>query len=69
MNKDNYLKDYATDERKNSSIIDQIEDSVVSVLKEGVLGYHGGAEGGKEKAQVALRNSIYLISGQLGCSG
>ena len=50
MNKDDYLKKYATEERKNSSVIDQIEAAIVSVLNEDGLGYRGGAGGGNEKA-------------------
>ena len=52
MNKDNYLKNYATEERKKSSIIDQIEATIVSVLFEDGLIYCGGAgEREKEKQE------------------
>ena len=46
MNKDNYLKNNATKERKNPSIIDYIESAIVSVCNQDGLGYCGGAGGG-----------------------
>ena len=39
MNKDDYLKNYATEERKTPSIIDKIEDTIVSILNKDWLGY------------------------------
>ena len=58
MNKDNYLKNYATEGRNKPSIIDQIEAYSVSVLNKYGLGYRGGAGGEKKRAQSALRESI-----------
>ena len=52
------MKNHETEEKKKLSIIDQIEDAIVLVLNEDEIGYCGGAEGGKEKAQAALRESI-----------
>ena len=49
MNKDNYLKNYATEERNETSIINQIEAVIVPVLNEDGLGYHGGSRGGEGK--------------------
>ena len=55
MNKDDYLKKYATEYRKKPPIIDHTEAAVVSVLNRYRLGYRGEAGGGgKEKAQAAL---------------
>ena len=45
-NKDSYLKNYATEERKKPYIIDQIEAAIVSVLNEDGLGYYGVSGGG-----------------------
>ena len=56
MNKDDYLKNYATEEMKNPYIIDQA--AIVSVLRKYGLGYRVGAGGGKEMAKKALRESI-----------
>ena len=47
MNKDEYLKNYATEEMKNPSIIDQIEAAIVPVLNKYGLGYRVGAGGEK----------------------
>ena len=58
MNKDDYLKNYATEEKKKPYIIYQIEAAIVSVLNKYGLGYHVGAGGEKEMAQSALRESI-----------
>ena len=38
MKNDDYLKNYATEERKKPSIIDQIEAAIVSVFNEDGLG-------------------------------
>ena len=46
MNKEDYLKNYATEERKKPYIIDQIEATIVSVLNEDGLGYYGVSGGG-----------------------
>ena len=62
MNKEDYLKNYATEERKKPSIIDKIEAGIVSVLNGYGLGYRGGAGGGgKKKEQAALQESIKTI--------
>ena len=45
MNKEDYLKNYATEERKKPSIIYQIEAAIVSVLNWDALRYGGGAGG------------------------
>ena len=58
MNKYDYLKNYATKERKKPSIINQIEYSIVSFLKKYGLGYRVGAGEGKENSQAALQDSI-----------
>ena len=62
MKNDDYLKNYATEERKKPSIIDKIEAGIVSVLNGDGLGYRGGAGGGgKKKEQAALQESIKTI--------
>ena len=38
MKKENYLKNHATEERKNPSIIDNIEAAIVSVLNKDGIG-------------------------------
>ena len=43
MNKDDYLKNYATEEKKKPSIIYQIEAAIVSVLNKYGLEYRVGA--------------------------
>ena len=48
MNKDDYLKKYATEERKKPYIIDNIEAETVSVLNEDGLRYRGSSWGGRE---------------------
>ena len=49
------MKNYANEDSNKTSIIDQIEAAVVSVLNRYRLGYRGEAGGGgKEKAQAAL---------------
>ena len=48
-NKGDSLKNYATEENKKPSIIDQIEASIVSVLSKDGIGYRGGAGVGKGK--------------------
>ena len=48
------MKNYATEERKKSSIIDQIEATIVSVLFEDGLRYCGGAGGKGGWAQPTL---------------
>ena len=58
MNKDDYMENYATKERKKPSVIDKIEADIVSVLNKDILGCRGSAGGEKEKAQAALRESI-----------
>ena len=60
-NKDDYLKNYATEERKKPSIINHIEASILSVLNEDGLGYCGGAGEEKEMAHIALQESIKKI--------
>ena len=45
MNKDDYLKNYATEDKKKPSIIDQIEAAIVSVLIKYGLGYRVGDGG------------------------
>ena len=57
MKNDDYLKNYATEERKKPSIIDHIEYSIVSVLNKDGFRYRGGAGGGGG-SQAALRESI-----------
>ena len=47
MSKGDYLKNYATEEMKNPSIIDHIEVAIVSVLNKYGLGYRVGAGGEK----------------------
>ena len=49
MNKEDYLKNYATEERKKPSIIYQIEAAIVSVLNWDALRYGGGAGGGRKR--------------------
>ena len=49
MNKDDYLKKYATEYRKKPPIINHTEAAVVSVLNKDGLEYCGGAGGGKVK--------------------
>ena len=51
MNKDEYLKNHATEERKKPSITDHIEATVVSVLNNDGLGYRGGTGGGGGKGK------------------
>ena len=70
MSKDNWLKNYATEESNNPSIIDKIKASVVSVLKKYGLGYRVGAGGGREKSQAALQESIKYLSfcWKIGCA-
>ena len=58
MNKDNYLKNYATRERNKPSIIDHIEAAIVSVLNKDGLRYRGSAEVKKEKEQASPQESI-----------
>ena len=55
------MKNYETEERKKTYIIDQIEAAIVSVLNEDGLGYYGVSGGGKEKAQSALQESIKTL--------
>ena len=50
MSKDRYLKNYANEDSNKTSIIDQIEAAIVSVLNEVGIRYRGGTWGRKEKA-------------------
>ena len=58
MNKDDYLKNYGTEERNNPSIIDNIKANIVSFFNKDGLGYCGGSGKKREKSHAALWERI-----------